>query len=109
MKLKKKNPEEYRKKSKRPAETKHISLERIARGIVTASSSVLFQAVLSHKRRYIFRKDDASEYNQPRLKSGIRCIYYGHRDNLLPYAVYDLNWNLLWKERKENNEQYKKE
>ena len=104
MKLKKKDPEDYRKKSKRPAETKHISLERIARWIVTASSPVLFQVELSHKRYYHFRKEDAEEYNSPRIKTGIRCIYHGHRNNLLPYAVYDLNWNLLWKEKKENSE-----
>ena len=101
MKLKKKSPEDYRKKSKRPAETKNISLERIARGVVTASSPVLFQVELSRKRYHTFTKDDASEYNQPRLKTSIRCIYYGHRNNLLPYAIYDLNWNLIWKDKKE--------
>ncbi len=96
MKLQKKEPENYRKKSKRPPETKHISLERIARGIVTATSPVLFQVELSHKRYYTFSRDDASEYNQPKIKTSIRCIYYGHRNNLLPHAVYDLNWNKIW-------------
>lgn len=99
MKLKKKPLEEYRKKSKRPKETQHISLERIARGTVTASSSVLFQVELSHKKYYKFAKDDASEYNQPRVKTSIRCIYHGHKNNLLPYEIYDLNWNLIWKEK----------
>jgi hypothetical protein len=99
MKLEKKNPEDYRKKSKRPNETKHLSLERIARGIVTASSEVLFQVELSKKRLYIFEKEDAIEYNQPRVKAGIRCIYHGNKNNLLPYAIYDLNWNLIWKEK----------
>lgn len=97
MKLKKK--ETPRLKLKRPPETKHISLERIARGIVTATSPVLFQVELSHKRYYTFSKDESSEYNQPKIKTSIRCIYYGHRNNLLPYAVYDLNWNLFWKEK----------
>lgn len=99
MKLQKKNPTDYRIKSKRPSETKHISLERMARGIVTASSEFLFQAELSKKRYYHFRKENASEYHQPKIKTSIRCIYYGDKSNLLPYAVYDLNWNLLWKEK----------
>lgn len=97
MKLKKK--EVQRQKSKRPSETKHISLERIARGTITASSPVLFQVELSKKRYYTFAKDDALEYNQPNVKTSIRCIYHGHRNNLLPYAIYDLNWNLIWKSR----------
>lgn len=99
MKLQKRKEEDYRKKSKKPNETKHLSLERIARGTVTASSSVLFQVELSHKRYYLFKKEDAKEYNQPNVKTSIRCIYNGHRNNLLPYAIYDLNWNLIWKER----------
>jgi len=99
MKLKPKDPAEYRKKSKRPSETKHISLERLARGEVTAASDVLFQVELSHKRYYLFKKDDASEYNKPNVGTSIRCIYHGDKNNLLPYAIYDLNWNLIWKEK----------
>lgn len=99
MKLQKKKPEEYRQKSKRPTETKHISLERIARGTVTATSEVLFQVELSRKRYEKFRKEDASEYNQPRIKANVRCIYNGNKNSLFPYAVYDLNWNILWKEK----------
>ena len=97
MKLKKK--EFPRKKSKRPGETKNLPLERLARGIVTASSETHFQASLSKKRLYTFEKKDASEYNMPRLKTGIRCIYKRREDNFLPYAIYDLNWNVLWKEK----------
>jgi hypothetical protein len=97
MKLKKK--EVHKLKSKRPSETKHISLERIARGMVIATSEALFQVELSHKRYSHFKKEDASEYNQPRIKTSVRCIYHGNRNNLLPYAVYDLNWNVFWKEK----------
>ena len=97
MKLKKR--EFTRRKSKRPGETKNISLERIARGIVVASSETHFQAELSKKRYYRFKKEDASDYNIPRIKTSIRCIYKGNKNNLLPYAIYDLNWNLLWKEK----------
>jgi len=99
MKLQKREVEEYRKKSKRPGETKHISLERIARGTVTATSEVLFQVELSHKRYSLFKKEDASEYNQPRIKTNVRCIYNGNKNSLFPYAIYDLNWNVLWKEK----------
>ena len=124
MKLIKK--EFQRVKSKRPGETKHISLERIASGTVTATSSVLFQVKFSRKtreekyqkpkteypeldeeeRRYVkrneyilFRKKDSSRYNQPGMKINVRCIYHGDKNNLLPYAVYDMNWNVLWKEK----------
>ena len=97
MKLKKR--ESTRIKSKRPNETKNLSLERIARGTIIATSEVLFQVELSKKRYYLFRKEDASEYNQPKIKTSIRCIYHGNIKNLLPYAIYDLNWNLLWKEK----------
>ena len=97
MKLKKK--EFLRKKSKRPGETKNLPLERLARGIVTASTETHFQAELSKKRYYHFKKEDASKYNMPRIKTSIRCIYKGGKENLLPYAIYDLNWNLLWKEK----------
>jgi hypothetical protein len=97
MKLNKK--ETPRLKSKRPPETKHISLERIARGKVVATSQFFFQVELSKKRYFYFREEDASEYIQPRIKTSVRCIYHGHKDNLLPYAVYDLNWNLFWKEK----------
>lgn len=126
MKLQKK--EVPRLKSKRPGETKHISLERIASGTVTATSEVLFQVKFSRKTReekynkpktkypeldeeekkyikkeeyILFRKKDASEYNPPRMRMDVRCIYNGDKNNLLPYAVYDLNWNLLWKEKTE--------
>jgi hypothetical protein len=97
MKLKPK--EIKREKSKRPPETKHISLERIARGTVTASSEVLFQVELSKKRYYLFRKDDSSDYNQPKINTSIRCIYYGDKNNLFPHSIYDMNWNLLWREK----------
>ncbi len=97
MKLKKKQIP--RKKSPRPAETKHISLDRIARGIVTASSETLFQVELSKKRYHLFRREDSSVYNKPNVKTSIRCIYSGNKNNLLPYAIYDLNWNILWKEK----------
>ncbi len=96
MKLKKK--EFKRIKSKRPVETQNIPLEKIARGIVVASSETHFQVELSKKRYYRFRKEDASDYNMPRIKASIRCIYKRNKNNLLPYAIYDLNWNLLWKE-----------
>ena len=99
MKLQKRREEDQRKKSPRPSETKHISLERIARGIVIASSAVIFQVELSKKRYYTFERDNASEYNQPRVKTAIRCIYHGDKNNLLPYTVYDLNWNIIWKEK----------
>jgi hypothetical protein len=99
MKLKPKDPTEYRVKSKRPSETKHISLERIARGRVSAASEELFQVELSHKRYYLFKKEDASEYNKPNVGTSIRCIYHGNKNNLLPYAVYDLLWNQIWKEK----------
>ena len=96
MKLKKK--EVYRKKSKRPGETKNLPLERIARGVVVASSEIHFQVELSKKRYYKFKKEDASEYNMPRIKTSIRCFYKGGKNNPLPYVIYDLNWNLFWKE-----------
>jgi len=97
MKLQKK--EVYRLKSKRPGETKNIPLERIARGVVTASSEVLFQVELSKKRYETFRKEDSSDYNQPRIKTSVRCIYNGNKNALFPYRVHDMNWNLLWKEK----------
>ena len=100
-KLEKKKPEDYRKKSKRPSNTKNISLERIARGIVTASSEFVFQVELSHKRYYLFKKEDASIYNCPSVKTSIRCIYHGHKNNLLPYAIYDLNWNPIWVDKED--------
>ncbi len=97
MKLKKR--ESIRIKSKRPSETKKIPLERIARGTVVTSSEIHFQVELSKKRYYRFKKEDASDYNMPRIKASIRCIYKRDKNNLLPYAIYDLNWNLLWKEK----------
>ena len=97
MKLKKK--ESTRIKSKRPTETKKISLERIARGVVVASSETHFQVELSKKRYYRFEKKDSSDYNMPRTKTSIRCIYKRNENSLFPYAIYDLNWNLLWKEK----------
>jgi len=63
------------------------------------TSEVLFQVELSKKRYYLFKKKDASEYHQPKIKTSIRCIYNGDKKNLLPYAIYDLNWNLFWKEK----------
>jgi predicted cupin superfamily sugar epimerase len=71
----------------------------MARGRISAASDDLFQAELSHKRYYLFKKEDASEYHKPNVHASIRCIYHGDKNNLLPYAVYDLLWNLIWKEK----------
>jgi hypothetical protein len=114
-------------RSKRPAGTKNISLDRIARGTVEESSAFLFKVRLSKKtqeREYnspnynppltdeenllpnkkritLFRKQDAApgKYKKPDKGDTVRCIYHGNRNNLLPYEVYDMNWNILWKEK----------
>jgi hypothetical protein len=125
MKLKKREEKDYREKSKRPSETENLSLDRIARGIVEDSSSVLFKVSLSgktRKERYnpatfdessqeyyenqrrkiiFFKREDSlpEAYKKPNAKTSVRCIYHGNKNNLLPYAVYDMNWNLLWKEK----------
>jgi len=124
MKLKKK--EFKRIKSKRPDETKNLPLERIARGTVEDPSALLFKVTFSRKtlekkyntsekgeespenyytnqkkRCLSFRKKDAlpGTYKKPNEKITVRCIYHGDRKHLVPYAIYDLNWNLIWKEK----------
>jgi len=126
MKLQKRKEEDYRQKSKRPEGTKHISLERMARGTVEDSSSILFKVVFSRKTRelkynppktdeglseedymfqkkkcLLFRKEDAlpRTYKKPNDRITVRCIYHGNKNALFPYAVYDMNWNLLWMEK----------
>lgn len=86
-------------KSQRPSHTKNIPLEKIARGIITRSSEILFEAKLSKKREYFFRKSDASFYKKPNLGANIRCIYNGNKRNLFPHEIYDMKWNLLWREK----------
>lgn len=61
MKLQKRKEEDYREKSKRPGDTKNISLERMARGTVTASSDILFQVGFSKKTREY-------KYNKPKTE-----------------------------------------
>jgi len=126
MKLQKRREEDYRQKSKRPEETKHLPLERIARGIVEDSSAFLFKVSFSRKtlkkeynppkseeelsennyineRRKIllFRKEDCAlgKYKNPNKNTSVRCIYHGNRNSLFPYEIFDMNWNLLWKEK----------
>jgi hypothetical protein len=86
-------------KSQRPSGMKVLGLERIARGTATASSEVLFQVKLSGNKYKRFSKKDALEYNKPELKTSVRCIYHGKKDSTFPYAVYDMNWNVLYKEK----------
>jgi hypothetical protein len=125
MKLQPKDPTDYRIKTKRPGETKHISLDRIARGIVEDSSSILFKVSLSGKTRnkkynpstfeespeehyesqrrkiLLFKEEDSRKgsYKKPNAKITVRCIYRGDKDSLFPYQVFDMNWNLLWEEK----------
>jgi len=124
MKLKERESKRIR--SKRPGETKNLPLERIARGTVEDPSALLFKVTLSRKtfekkyntskkeeespedyytnkkkRCLSFRKKDASPgtYKKPNEKTAVRCIYHGDRKHLVPYTIYDLNWNLLWQEK----------
>ncbi|MFH1503747.1 MAG: hypothetical protein ABIE36_03760 [Candidatus Diapherotrites archaeon] len=126
MQLKKKEKEAYGLKSKRPSGTKHLPLERIASGVVEDSSAVLFEVSFSRKilkkgynppkseeeslenyylikkkKTLLFRKEDAmpGTYRKPNTKISVRCFYHGNKNSLFPYAVYDMNWNLLWKEK----------
>lgn len=92
----KKGPEKI--KPDRPVETKGIGLERISRGTVVASSEALFQLKMSGNNYKIFKRCDSKEYNQPQMKTQVRCIYHGRKDSTFPYAVYDLSWNLLYRE-----------
>jgi hypothetical protein len=61
MKLKPKDPAEYRLKSKRTSDTKNVPLERRARGTVTASSEILFQVKFSNKTK-------REQYNKPKTE-----------------------------------------
>ena len=124
MKLKSK--EIKREKSKRTFETRKISLERIASGVVEESSAYLFKVRFSrktlkeeynlpkseeelfeenytpqNKRILLFRKQDAEPgtYKKPEEGNKERCIYRGNKKDLFPYAIYDMNWNLLFREK----------
>jgi hypothetical protein len=100
MDLNKRNKGKTQKqRPKIPEEAKCFSLEKIARGKVIYTSDFIFQVRLSKNKNCYFREEDASFYNKPEAGIKVRCIYRRDKDISLPYEVYDLLWNPIWKEK----------